>query len=198
MPGRRSWWSVRETIVNHREPEMKVNVRTSMVVVAAILVGACGKKQPPPAPVPQSTSQNTSGPAPTNNSGRGMESDNSSAEAARNRATLAERIHFAYDQSMLNDAAQTTLRAKVSVLRGNPSMRIRIEGHADERGSVEYNLALGLRRAQSAKEFLVGFGVDASRIDIETYGEDRPMERGMSESAYAANRRDEFVIVTGR
>jgi peptidoglycan-associated lipoprotein len=176
---------------------MKLNVRIpALLVTMVVATGACGKKQPPPAPVPQQAPTNQAGPAPTNNPAGAMNNDGA-AEAARNRATLAQRINFAYDEASLSDMAQSTLRSKVAILRADPSIRLRIEGHADERGSVEYNLALGMRRAQAAKEFLMGFGLDGSRFEIDSYGEDRPVDAGRSESAYSANRRDEFAIVAG-
>jgi peptidoglycan-associated lipoprotein len=119
------------------------------------------------------------------------------AAIANRRAVIEDRIHFGYDRSELTPEAQTVLRAKIEALRAESTVRIRIEGHADERGSVEYNLALGLRRAQAAREFLVGFGLDASRFEIASHGEDRPLDRGTTEAAYARNRRDEFVLTAG-
>jgi peptidoglycan-associated lipoprotein len=176
---------------------MRVNVRITTAVVAIGLVAACGKKQPPPAPVPQPTNNSNSAPAPTNNPSASNTGDSGAAEAARNRATLTETVRFAYDESVLSASSQEMLRSKVGILRSNPSIRIRVEGHADERGSVEYNLALGLRRAHAAREFLMGFGIDGGRIDVETYGEDRPAQMGHDERSWSANRRDEFVIVAG-
>jgi peptidoglycan-associated lipoprotein len=177
---------------------MRVNVRITTALVAFGLAAACGKKQPPPAPVPQQANNSNSTPTATNNpSASSNAGDSGAAEAARNRAILTETVRFAYDESVLSAASQETLRSKVGILRSNPAIRVRVEGHADERGSVEYNLALGLRRAHAAREFLMGFGIDGSRIDVETYGEDRPASMGHDESAWAANRRDEFVIVAG-
>jgi len=79
-----------------------------------------------------------------------------------------------------------------------PSIRLRIDGHADERGSVEYNLALGLRRANAAKQFLVGFGLDESRFETQTFGESRPLDPRSNEEAWAKNRRAEFHIIAGQ
>ena len=116
-------------------------------------------------------------------------------EAAR--AILQEMIHFEYDRSAIRPDAEQRLMRKLTVLRANPTARIRIAGHADERGSVEYNLALGQRRAEAAKDFLVGFGIDASRIETVSFGEDRPMVRASNEQAWAQNRRDEFTVIAG-
>ncbi|NIP79936.1 MAG: peptidoglycan-associated lipoprotein Pal [Gemmatimonadetes bacterium] len=118
-------------------------------------------------------------------------------EAASARAVLEEMIHFAYDRSEIRADARETLTAKVAVMRANPQVQLRIAGHADERGSIEYNRALGQRRAEAAKDFLVNFGIDASRITTVSFGEDRPLVNESNEEAWAKNRRDEFVIVAG-
>lgn len=118
-------------------------------------------------------------------------------EARRAREILAEKVYFDYDKSELTDQAREVLQRKIGVLRANDDVRLRIEGHADERGSVEYNLALGKRRAESVKSFIAGYGLDASRFETVTYGEERPARAGHDESAWAMNRRAEFVIVAG-
>jgi len=89
------------------------------------------------------------------------------------------------------------LDAKLPILRANPNMRIRIEGNCDDRGSEEYNLALGQRRAAAAKRYLTDFGIDAGRIDIISYGHERPVCSQGSDECWSQNRRDEFVIVAG-
>jgi peptidoglycan-associated lipoprotein len=83
------------------------------------------------------------------------------------------------------------------VLAANSAVRLRISGHADDRGSDEYNLALGNRRAAAAKRYLENKGIDGSRIEVVSYGEERPLNPGTDESAYAQNRRDEFEITAG-
>lgn len=117
-----------------------------------------------------------------------------SGASAAGRATLAERIHFAHDQSNLDQSARTILRDKLSVFRDNPSMRIVITGYASEPGTDSYNMALGLRRAEAAKAYLVSQGIDASRIEIATRGSELLIQ-GPGESANAANRRGEFRIL---
>ncbi len=116
---------------------------------------------------------------------------------AEARSIIEEMIHFAYDRSELRPDAQQTLRDKLAILRANPDLRIRIAGHADERGSVEYNRALGQRRAEAAKDFLVGFGISPDRINTVSFGEDRPLVNASNEEAWAMNRRDEFDIIAG-
>lgn len=114
--------------------------------------------------------------------------------SARARAILEEMVHFDYDESNLRGDAQEALGRKVPVLRANPEVRLLIAGHADERGSVEYNLALGMRRATAVREFLTGFGIAANRFEVTSLGEDVPLDPGSSEAAYARNRRAEFSV----
>ncbi|HXT18721.1 MAG TPA: peptidoglycan-associated lipoprotein Pal [Gemmatimonadaceae bacterium] len=115
----------------------------------------------------------------------------------RDREALLAKLYFDFDRSELRDDQRATLDAKLPVLRNNPSIRIRIEGNADERGSDEYNMALGMRRAQTARKYLIDHGIDASRIDISSNGEERPVCQEHDESCWKQNRRDEFVIVAG-
>ena len=119
------------------------------------------------------------------------------AEMERARAVIAERIHFDYDQSVLRSDARQVLDRKVDVLRRYPDFRIRIEGHADERGSDEYNIALGMRRASAARQYLTERGLAAGRFEAMSYGEERPVDRRSNETAWAANRRAEFQIISG-
>lgn len=105
-----------------------------------------------------------------------------------------EDILFEFDSASLTAAAQEILRAKAEWLRNNPGVMVLIEGHCDERGTNEYNLALGDRRAFSAKAFLVDLGIDDARLSTISYGEERPVATGSSEDAWAQNRRVHFVI----
>jgi peptidoglycan-associated lipoprotein len=118
-------------------------------------------------------------------------------EAARIRDVLQAGILFDFDMALLRDDARRVLDAKLPVLRNDPTIRLRIEGHADERGSTEYNIALGTRRATSVVNYLAGFGIDATRFQTLSYGEERPLMTGQDESAWAQNRRAEFVITAG-
>ena len=105
-------------------------------------------------------------------------------------------IYFDFDKSTIRPDAAATLDKKVPFLQANPGMRIRIEGNADERGSDEYNLALGQRRAASAKRYLVDHGIAADRFDLVSYGEERPVCTEHNEACWQQNRRDDFRIVT--
>ena len=117
------------------------------------------------------------------------------ADALRN--TLRETIHFDFDESDLRDDARSRLEAKLPILLANPGLSLRISGHADERGSDEYNLALGQRRAAAAKRYLTERGVNDGRIATASFGEEQPVAAGGDESSYAANRRAEFEIIGG-
>ena len=129
---------------------------------------------------------------------RQREADAAAGRASEDvRNTLASMIHFDYDKSNIRSDDMGTLDQKVAILQANPELRIRIGGHCDERGSDEYNLALGNRRAQSAKQYLVSHGIDASRIETQSWGEEKPLVDGHDESAWSQNRRDEFEIIGG-
>ena len=113
------------------------------------------------------------------------------------RALLGTMIHFDYDKAIIRGGDASVLDQKVAILQANPGLRIRISGHCDERGSDEYNLALGNRRATAAKQYVVSHGIDGSRIETVSYGEERPLASGHDEEAWAQNRRDEFEILGG-
>lgn len=106
------------------------------------------------------------------------------------------RVHFGYDDSNLNSEAQGIMGGNASYLSQHPSTFIRIEGHCDERGSVEYNQALGERRANSAKQFLASQGIDGGRMETISFGEDRPLSFEHTEYGWALNRRAEFRILS--
>lgn len=116
-------------------------------------------------------------------------------ELARARSLFVnEHIYFEFDKSDLTPQAVDVLKRKASWLSYNPGVAVVIEGHCDERGTNEYNLALGERRAQSARDFLVDMGVPASRLSTVSYGEERPLDPGHNETAWAKNRRAQFVL----
>lgn len=113
-------------------------------------------------------------------------------------ATLEERIYFGFDEHELTAAARQSLAEKGEILGAAPSLALRIEGHADERGSDEYNLALSNRRAAATKRFLVSLGISADRIETVGYGEERPLDQAETETAWGRNRRDEFRVSSDR
>lgn len=178
----------------------------ALLVATAAAVTAC-RKQPEvtPDPVPPPTSGGGQTTMPTTPAGpTGPSAEEIARRAADSirrveaaRANLQAPIYFDYDQDAIRADAQTVLESKLPILRANPAVRLRISGHTDDRGSDEYNLALGQRRAASARRWLELRGIDPSRIDIVSFGEERPAATGMDEGSWQRNRRDEFEIVAG-
>jgi len=106
-------------------------------------------------------------------------------------------VYFDYDQSTLTDAARALVDAKVPVLKSHPALRILITGHTDDRGSTEYNMALGLRRAAEVRNYLMANGIDGSRIETNSMGEERPAVEGTGEAVWSKNRRAMFAPLSG-
>ena len=128
-----------------------------------------------------------------------LERDRRAREAAVSvaRDALTDIVFFEYDSDEITQNAEQKLDAKAAVLRANPGVRLRIEGHCDQRGSTEYNLALGQRRAEEVRAYLVNLGIDGSRLSTLSYGKEKPLEEGDSEEAYSRNRRAEFSVAGG-
>jgi peptidoglycan-associated lipoprotein len=116
------------------------------------------------------------------------------AREAAEKAFVKENIHFAFDSSVLSEQAQEILESKADYLRRNPGVTVTVEGHCDDRGTDAYNIALGERRAESVKIFLVGLGIGTNRLDTVSYGEERPIVMGHDEASWAKNRRAQFVV----
>ncbi|MEO7985255.1 MAG: peptidoglycan-associated lipoprotein Pal [Gemmatimonadales bacterium] len=180
---------------------------SSLLLLLATTAAAagCGGKKPPEEPAPQPAPSPAPAPTPPPQDDSAerdrLERERMAREAAERvravAADLAAMINFEYDQAAVRSADEATLDRKAAVLQANPNVRLTISGHADERGSDEYNLALGNRRAAAAKRYLQNKGVDASRMDVVSYGEERPLNPGHDEAAYAQNRRDEFQVTAG-
>jgi len=176
-----------------------------MLLAAAAFAFACGGSPAPeePAPEPAPVAEPAPETVPVDDSAdrERIERERMAREAAeRSRAVtgdLAAMINFDYDQSSVRQADQGTLDRKAAILQANPNVKLRISGHADERGSDEYNLALANRRAAAAKRYLENKGIDGSRLEVIAYGEERPLNPGTDESAFAQNRRDEFEVTSG-
>ncbi|SME90270.1 peptidoglycan-associated lipoprotein Pal [Pseudobacteriovorax antillogorgiicola] len=107
---------------------------------------------------------------------------------------VTQPVYFAFDDYTLSISSQDSLSQLADYLKNNTAAVVQVEGHADERGSIEYNLALGQRRAQSVKNYLVELGIDPSRLPTMSYGEERPAVEGSDEGAWEKNRRAEFVL----
>lgn len=108
---------------------------------------------------------------------------------------VGDRVFFTFDSSNINTESQSTLTRQAAWLKANPNVSVTIEGHCDKRGTREYNLGLGERRANSVKNFLVSAGIDANRISIISYGKERPSVIGDSEEIYSQNRRSVTIVV---
>ncbi len=123
-----------------------------------------------------------------------VEIDDNRSAAEWNRAGVLRTVFFGLDRFDLGELTKTTLRENAEWLKAHTDLDVVVQGHCDERGSIEYNLALGERRANSVRDYLTSLGVPRSRIRIVTYGEERPANRGHAESAWSQNRRAEFEL----
>ncbi len=170
---------------------MTARTATVLTLAAMVALAGCGKKKPAelPPPPPSSTAP-TEQPAPTGPTSSIV--PGSRADFLQQVGT--DTVHFATDKSDVDSEAQGILTGHAKWLVAHPSVRVTIEGHCDERGTREYNLALGDRRATAAKNFLVSQGVPADRINTISYGKERPVATGSDESAWAQNRRAVTVV----
>ena len=194
---------------------MKHRTALTWIVAAGVTLStvvACGGNEPAPPPDP--------GPSQAElerlrqdsiEAARAAEEARRAAEEAERRAeearmarieeareTLTVPVYFEYDQSAITPQSRRVLQQKAAILRASPQVRLRLEGHADERGSNEYNLALGNRRAESVLNFFTSFGLPGNRFSTVSYGEERPAVDESNEEAWAQNRRVEFVITAGQ
>lgn len=178
-----------------------------VLVLVATSVAACRKKEPPaegPGPVAAANGSDAAARARADSiaaadrARREAEERERAAGIARVHEALSEIVYFEYDSNELTAEAQSKLRTKAAILRANPGLEVRVDGHADERGSTEYNLALSQRRAETVRDFLAGYGIAASRIATIPYGEERPRVEGTGESIWAQNRRAEFAMTGGQ
>jgi peptidoglycan-associated lipoprotein len=159
------------------------------VAAATLLLAACES-------APEDTGMATGGGA--TNTGASTASETIAQPAAGSQEELlvqvGDRVFFDYDRSDVRGDQQPTLDKLAAWLQRNPGVQLLIEGHADERGTREYNLALGERRANSVREFLIAAGVDSARLNNLSYGEERPAVLGSNEQSWAQNRRAVFVV----
>jgi peptidoglycan-associated lipoprotein len=166
---------------------------TSLLMATALIATAgCAKKPPkvlPPAPTEQPPAQ------PDGNYGNNEGQTMSSLAEQFRREVTSDTVHFSLDQYDIDAEAQGILNSQATWLAAHPDVRITIEGHCDERGTREYNLALGDRRANSAKNYLAARGVAASRITTISYGKERPIALGSDEQSWAQNRRAVTIVL---
>ncbi|MFS0738316.1 peptidoglycan-associated lipoprotein Pal [Sphingomonas sp. 1P06PA] len=168
-----------------------------MVAVSLIAVAGCAKKKPADLPPPPAESV-----APTTGNTGATDGGVGTGAVPGSRADFlakagTDSVFFATDSHDLDAEAQGTLRRHAEWLQQNGAVRVTIEGHCDERGTREYNLALGDRRANAAKNFLASNGVDPGRISVISYGKERPFDTGSNDAAWAQNRRAVTVVPNG-
>ncbi len=174
----------------------------SMVLALAVLAG-CGKKGPESVPTPAGGTP-TTGPGNQGGSTAGGTTTTPAGTGGTDAAVTADlmrtmqaMIYFDLDQEVVRADGQAVLDRKAAIMLANPALRVKISGHADDRGSDEYNLVLGNKRATSAKRYLEAKGIDGSRIETVSFGEERPADPASGEEAWAKNRRDEFELIAG-
>ena len=172
---------------------MNKNILIGMTAVALSL-GACAKRTPPPEPAPQGPVAPPVDPNSTDpNSLEVVELPALQADLVAKAGS--DTVYFGTDEYSLDQATQVTLAAQARWLIANPSVRASIEGHCDERGTREYNQALGERRANAVRDFMVAQGVPTSRLVVTSWGKERPVAQGSNEEAWAQNRRAVTVII---
>jgi peptidoglycan-associated lipoprotein len=189
---------------------MRYTIIASAALLAVGTLNGCShNKAPSSAPIPVTSDRAAADAADRENARLREEADRAAAAAsadadraaksrAQMQATLTTPVRFEFDRSQLTDEGLQLLDAKVEVLQASPAIRVRIEGNADDSGSDEYNMALSQRRAAVAHRYFTDRGIDASRLQIVSNGEERPTcTTNREEPCRAQNRRDEFVILSG-
>jgi peptidoglycan-associated lipoprotein len=190
---------------NDKETGMKRNWTKTLAVLfvlAATLPFAACKKKPPntteaskPTEAPTTSRETQVAPPPPSRTDTTVQTESLSGSVEEiNRAGYLKDAFYDYNKSDLRDDARATLSANADWLKAHTSIQFLIEGHCDDRGTTEYNLALGDRRANSAKEYLASLGIDASRIRTVSYGKERPFCTAETEECWQQNRRAHFLV----
>src|SRR5262245_30435118 len=182
---------------------------TTLVIVMLVFAGACAKTQPPLGPQPAPPTAAAPAPAPPPPPAPPQRVEESVPVPAisedgisnrtledLNRNSPLQPAYFGLDSSELDDAARAVVASNAEVLKKNATWMVTIEGHCDERGTAEYNLALGERRAVAVKTYLVALGVPPDRLRTVSYGKEFPFDAGHTEAAWSKNRRGHFVITS--
>jgi len=176
MSNRKSWWRL---------------AALATMTAAVLLMAGCAKKAVVTPPTPTPTPPQTTETPPKETETPPTPAPPSSHELA---AADLQPVFFDFDSATLRDDARSTLDANARLLRDNKGVKFVIEGHCDERGTVEYNQALGEQRAQAARGYLVRAGIEEARIQVISYGKERPFDPGHDEAAWAKNRRAHFAL----
>lgn len=182
-------------------------LRVGLGSAAVVFLMSCGNPANPPPPKwtvenPSASTGTAAKPAAPKVSAKPVPASESSLEALRKGEAPApgplKDVGFNFDSAALSDAARATLRANADWLKANPAARVQIEGHCDERGTAEYNMALGAKRAQSAMDYLVTLGIAANRLSTISYGEEIPVCKESNEACWVKNRRARFVVTASK
>src|SRR6187402_376384 len=189
------------SVMNRRAQSLMV-----MVVLLSVVVGACSKKTPPvPPPMPTTTAPPAPPPPPSPVSEPvpvpvppmpAEDTIGSKSLDDLNRDSPLRPLYFELDSADVSADGQKVLQANAAVLKKYPAWQITIEGHCDERGTAEYNLALGERRSLAARNYLVSLGIPADHLRTVSYGKEFPFEPGHEESSWSKNRRAHFVVTS--
>ncbi|HPI94056.1 MAG TPA: peptidoglycan-associated lipoprotein Pal [Deltaproteobacteria bacterium] len=174
----------------------KVVILAAMIcVVLALMVTGCAKKAAEPAAEVTPPAQAApAAPGEEMKPGEGVTAGGAVAIAPGESVVFDKKIYFDFDMFDLSSDAIGTLNELAAVLKANGDFKAKVEGNCDERGTNEYNLALGERRAKAAYDYLVSQGIDEARLATISYGEEKPLDPGHNEEAWAKNRRDDFVL----
>ena len=188
----------------------RIILSISILSVAVLATGCSRNRAASAAPTPKSASADQAGSEAAareaaklrDDADRAAAADRLDAERAAGdrelvKAALTTPVHFEFDRAEISEEGIRLLDQKVEALQKNPTIRIRVEGNADDYGSDEYNMVLSQRRAAIVNRYFTQRGIDASRIQIVSFGEERPVCKGQDEPCRAQNRRDEFVVVSG-
>jgi peptidoglycan-associated lipoprotein len=153
-----------------------------MTILALSMASGCGGKK--------AKSDNDNAPVTTG------ADENPTGDSDSGKAMGLETIHFAFDSSTLDSENKNILKSNADILKSHPSVKIQVEGHCDAKGGIQYNIALGEKRANSVKNLLADMGLSGDRITTISFGKEKPVDPGTSEAAYAKNRRANFVITS--
>jgi peptidoglycan-associated lipoprotein len=159
----------------------RYSVTIALVASMMVFASSCSKK-----PKPEESNVPITENALTNELGSSDEG----------KAMGLQTVHFAFDSFSLDAPSKGVLKNNASILKNNPSVKVQIEGHTDARGGVQYNIALGEKRANAVRSYLTDMGVNGDRISTVSFGKEHPVDSGSSEAAYSKNRRANFVITT--
>ncbi len=188
-----------------KDREVTALMYVFMVAACLFLIGACSSTTPPSVTPPGQEQQGMagqgtgieSGPAGSSLEEEGIKEPGHFGEGVSEGRTSGPMlpVYFDFDQYVIRDDMKQRMNANAAFLLQNPTVRIEIQGNCDDRGTNEYNIALGEKRAMAAKKYLINMGVDPNRMDIVSFGEERPLDPADTPEAWAKNRRDDFVII---